>query len=80
MITQPQAGIKIYNYTNRLGSKFDNNKINDETIEGVLKIKNEIISISTVKHKAQPSGEFQITLALETGYLLYLQEVGYLSI
>lgn len=80
MIKQPQAGIKIYNYEDRLGSSFYNGKKETQNIEKIIKIKSEIISISTLKHKAQPAGEFQITLAPTKNWIATISPGSWLSI
>ena len=80
MIKQPQAGIKIYNYVDRLGSTFYSGKKETQNIENVLKIKSEIISISTIKHKAQPAGEFQIVLAPTRNWISSISPGSWISI
>lgn len=80
--TNPNAAIVVYNYKDRAGAgggAYGTQDLNSE-IEPPIFIDKDIISITTVKYKSQPSGEFVINLAPTRNWMTTLSLSSWISI
>lgn len=78
MILTPNAAVRVYVYKERDTSSGLTNQAS-KSIE-VIDLKEEIVSINTIKHKSSPIGEFNITLAPNRNWIAALTPGSWLAI
>lgn len=78
--TTPHAKVIIYNYIDRTGGNggFMGSSISNEV--EVIELDQSLVSISTTKHKSNPSGQFEVVLAPDYNWLTAISPGSWLSI
>lgn len=78
-VRNPDAAVVLFNYFSRSGSE-GIPASNVDTLSGAYIVREPLLSITTVKHKSQPAGQFEIALAPTRNWTAFIAPGSWLFI